>query len=81
MKKKFLLGAMLSLASLGALTGCSEASEAKLANIYIAKYTISKTNTYKDQNGQEVTETTTEQYYEQLQLFDNGNYALTCVNA
>lgn len=80
MKKKFLLGAMLSLASLGALTGCSEASEAKLANIYIAKYTISKTNTYKDQNGQEVTETTTEQYYEQLQLFDNGNYALTQVN-
>ena len=80
MKKKFLLGAMLSLASLGALTGCSEASEAKLANIYIAKYTISQTNTYKDQNGQEVTETTIQQYYEQLQLFDNGNYALTQVN-
>ena len=80
MKKKFLLGAMLSLASLGALTGCSEASEAKLANIYIAKYTISQTNTYKDQNGQEVTETTIQQYYEQLQLFDNGNYSLTQIN-
>ncbi len=80
MKKKFLLGAMLSLASVGALTGCSEASEAKLANIYIAKYTISQTNTYKDQNGQEVTETTIQQYYEQLQLFDNGNYSLTQIN-
>lgn len=80
MKKKFLLGAMLSIASLGALTGCSEASEAKLANIYIAKYTISQTNTYKDQNGQEVTETTIQQYYEQLQLFDNGNYSLTQIN-
>lgn len=80
MKKKFLLGAMLSLASLGALTGCSEASKAKLANIYIAKYTISQTNTYKDQNGQEVTETTIQQYYEQLQLFDNGNYSLTQIN-
>ena len=80
MKKKFLLGAMLSLASLGALAGCSEASEAKLANIYIAKYTISQTNTYKDQNGQEVTETTIQQYYEQLQLFDNGNYSLTQIN-
>lgn len=80
MKKKFLLGAMLSIASLGALTGCSEASEAKLANIYIAKYTVSQTNTYKDQNGQEVTETTIQQYYEQLQLFDNGNYSLTQIN-
>ena len=80
MKKKFLLGAMLSLASVGALAGCSEASEAKLANIYIAKYTISQTNTYKDQNGQEVTETTIQQYYEQLQLFDNGNYSLTQIN-
>ena len=80
MKKKFLLGAMLSLASVGALTGCSEASEAKLANIYIAKYTVSQTNTYKDQNGQEVTETTIQQYYEQLQLFDNGNYSLTQIN-
>lgn len=80
MKQKFLLGAMLSIASLGALTGCSEASEAKLANIYIAKYTISQTNTYKDQNGQEVTETTIQQYYEQLQLFDNGNYSLTQIN-
>ena len=80
MKKKFLLGAMLSIASLGALTGCSEASEAKLANIYIAKYTISQTNTYKDQNGKEVTETTIQQYYEQLQLFDNGNYSLTQIN-
>lgn len=80
MKKKFLLGAMLSLASLGALTGCSKVSEAKLANIYIAKYTISQTNTYKDQNGQEVTETTIQQYYEQLQLFDNGNYSLTQIN-
>ena len=80
MKKKFLLGAMLSIASVGALTGCSEASEAKLANIYIAKYTISQTNTYKDQNGQEVTETTIQQYYEQLQLFDNGNYSLTQIN-
>lgn len=80
MKKKFLLGAMLSLASVGALTGCSEASEAKLANIYIAKYTISQTNTYKDQNGKEVTETTIQQYYEQLQLFDNGNYSLTQIN-
>lgn len=80
MKKKFLLGAMLSIASLGALTGCSKVSEAKLANIYIAKYTISQTNTYKDQNGQEVTETTIQQYYEQLQLFDNGNYSLTQIN-
>ncbi len=80
MKKKFLLGAMLSLASVGALTGCSEASEAKLANIYIAKYTVSQTNTYKDQNGKEVTETTIQQYYEQLQLFDNGNYSLTQIN-
>ncbi len=80
MKKKFLLGAMLSLASVGALTGCSKVSEAKLANIYIAKYTISQTNTYKDQNGQEVTETTIQQYYEQLQLFDNGNYSLTQIN-
>lgn len=80
MKKKFLLGAMLSLASLGALTGCSKVSEAKLANIYIAKYTVSQTNTYKDQNGQEVTETTIQQYYEQLQLFDNGNYSLTQIN-
>lgn len=80
MKKKFLLGAMLSLASVGALTGCSEVSETKLANIYIAKYTISQTNTYKDQNGQEVTETTIQQYYEQLQLFDNGNYSLTQIN-
>ena len=80
MKKKFLLGAMLSIASVGALTGCSEASEAKLANIYIAKYTISQTNTYKDQNGQEVTETTIQQYYEQLQLFDNDNYSLTQIN-
>lgn len=80
MKKKFLLGAMLSLASVGALTGCSEVSEAKLANIYIAKYTVSQTNTYKDQNGQEVTETTIQQYYEQLQLFDNGNYSLTQIN-
>lgn len=80
MKKKFLLGAMLSLASVGALTGCSKVSEAKLANIYIAKYTVSQTNTYKDQNGQEVTETTIQQYYEQLQLFDNGNYSLTQIN-
>ena len=80
MKKKFLLGAMLSIASLGALTGCSKVSEAKLANIYIAKYTVSQTNTYKDQNGQEVTETTIQQYYEQLQLFDNGNYSLTQIN-
>lgn len=80
MKKKFLLGAMLSLASVGALTGCSKVSQAKLANIYIAKYTVSQTNTYKDQNGQEVTETTIQQYYEQLQLFDNGNYSLTQVN-
>lgn len=80
MKKKFLLGAMLSIASVGALTGCSKVSEAKLANIYIAKYTVSQTNTYKDQNGQEVTETTIQQYYEQLQLFDNGNYSLTQIN-
>lgn len=80
MKKKFLLGAMLSLASVGALTGCSKVSQAKLANIYIAKYTVSQTNTYKDQNGQEVTETTIQQYYEQLQLFDNGNYSLTQIN-
>ena len=80
MKKKFLLLAALAFTSVGALTSCSNEPKVELDNIYIAKYVIKETTTYKDGEGKEVTETKESQYYEQLQLFSNGSYALTQVN-
>ena len=48
MKKKFLLLAALAFTSVGALTSCSNEPKVELDNIYIAKYVIKETTTYKD---------------------------------
>mgnify|MGYP007108774974 CR=1 FL=1 len=80
MKNRFLMAAIIALTSVGALSGCSKEEKVQLNNIYIAKYVIKQETTYKDQDGKEVTETKDNQYYEQLELFNNGSYALTQVN-
>lgn len=80
MKKKFLLLAVLAFTSAGALISCDSTESVELNNTYIAKYVIEVTTTYKDGDGKEVTTTTQSQYYEQLQLFSNGTYALTQLN-
>lgn len=66
---------VLALGAIG-FSACG-GSNAKITETYIGKHTVTETSTVNGENGESMEMTTTYTFYEQLQLYSDGTYAMT----